>query len=68
MNLAAEELNIPSVPTSALTGDGIASLREKIVKLATGGAVAEPGLLTNLRQQQSIGGCNHRIGRCRPRQ
>ncbi len=51
---AAEELNVPSVPTSALTGDGIASLREKIVELATGGAAAEPGPLTNLRQQQSI--------------
>ena len=42
------------MPTSALTGDGIARLREKIVELATGGAAAEPGLLTNLRQQQSI--------------
>ncbi|MGA7245752.1 MAG: tRNA uridine-5-carboxymethylaminomethyl(34) synthesis GTPase MnmE, partial [Terracidiphilus sp.] len=52
--LAAEELNVPSVPTSALTGDGIAGLREKIVQLATGGAAAEPGPLTNLRQQQSI--------------
>ncbi len=51
---AAEELNVPSVPTSALTGDGIAGLREKIVQLATGGAAAEPGPLTNLRQQQSI--------------
>ncbi|MGA8743540.1 MAG: tRNA uridine-5-carboxymethylaminomethyl(34) synthesis GTPase MnmE, partial [Terracidiphilus sp.] len=51
---AAEELNIPAVPTSALTGDGIASLREKIVELATGGAAAEPGMLTNLRQRQSI--------------
>jgi tRNA modification GTPase len=51
---AAEELNVPSVPTSALTGDGIGALREKIVALATGGAAAEPGLLTNLRQEQSI--------------
>jgi tRNA modification GTPase len=51
---AAEELNISTVPTSAVTGDGIGALREKIVALATGGAAAEPGLLTNLRQQQSI--------------
>ena len=51
---AIEELDVPSVPTSALTGDGIAGLREKIVQLATGGAAAEPGPLTNLRQQQSI--------------
>ena len=49
-----EELNVPSVHTSALTGDGIAALRDKIVAIATGGAAAEPGLLTNLRQQQSI--------------
>ncbi|MGB6975676.1 MAG: tRNA uridine-5-carboxymethylaminomethyl(34) synthesis GTPase MnmE [Terracidiphilus sp.] len=40
--------------TSALTGEGIAALRERIVKLATGGAASEPGLLTNLRQQQAI--------------
>ena len=52
--LAAEEMAIPAVATSALTGDGIAALREKIVELATGGAAVEPGPLTNLRQQQSI--------------
>ena len=51
---AAEEFHIPAVPTSALTGDGINSLREKILQLATGGAASEPGLLTNLRQQQTI--------------
>ena len=43
-----------AVPTSALTGDGIPALREKIVALATGGAAPEPGMLTNLRQQQAI--------------
>ena len=42
------------VQTSALTGAGIARLREKIVQLATGGAAAEPGMLTNLRQHQAI--------------
>jgi tRNA modification GTPase len=52
--LAAKEMSIPAVATSALTGDGIGALREKIVELATGGAAAEPGPLTNLRQQQSI--------------
>jgi len=51
---AAEEFKIPAVPTSALTGEGISALREKILQLATGGAAAEPGLLTNLRQQQTI--------------
>ena len=50
----AAQFGIPSVATSALTGDGIGLLREKIVQLATGGAAAEPGLLTNLRQQQAI--------------
>ena len=43
-----------ALPTSALTGDGIAALRERIVALATGGAAAEPGLLTSLRHQQAI--------------
>jgi tRNA modification GTPase len=51
---AAEKFHLPAVPTSALTGDGITTLREKILELATGGAAAEPGLLTNLRQQQAI--------------
>lgn len=40
--------------TSALTGDGITDLRERIVALATGGAAAEPGMLTNLRQHRAI--------------
>jgi tRNA modification GTPase len=50
----AEGFHLPAVPTSALTGEGIDALRAKILQLATGGAAAEPGLLTNLRQQQSI--------------
>jgi tRNA modification GTPase len=40
--------------TSALTGEGITELREKILSLATGGAAAEPGMLTNLRQHQAV--------------
>lgn len=51
---AADELAIPAVATSALTGDGISALRQRIVELATGGAAIEPGPLTNLRQQQAI--------------
>jgi tRNA modification GTPase len=51
---ATDELRIPAVATSAITGAGIAALRDKIVALATGGAAAELGLLTNLRQQQAI--------------
>jgi tRNA modification GTPase len=52
--MAVHEFGLPAVPTSALTGEGIGALRQKIVALATGGAAAEPGLLTNLRQQQAI--------------
>jgi tRNA modification GTPase len=51
---AAAESQIPAMATSALTGDGIATLRDKIVTLATGGAAAEPGLLTNLRHQLAV--------------
>ncbi len=45
---------IPAVPTSALTGDGVAQLRAQILALASGGAASEPGMLTNLRQHQAI--------------
>jgi len=51
---ASAELGLPVMPTSALTGEGIPALRERIVALATGGAAAEPGLLTNLRQHQAV--------------
>ena len=52
--MAADEFGVLAIPTSALTGEGISTLREKIVELATGGAAEEPGLLTNLRHQQAI--------------
>jgi tRNA modification GTPase len=45
---------IPTLLTSALTGEGIAVLRERILALATGGAAAEPGILTSLRHRQAI--------------
>ncbi|MGD0731060.1 MAG: tRNA uridine-5-carboxymethylaminomethyl(34) synthesis GTPase MnmE [Terracidiphilus sp.] len=45
---------IPVLPTSALTGEGIAALRERILTLATGGAAEEPGMLTSLRHHQAI--------------
>jgi tRNA modification GTPase len=45
---------IPALSTSALTGEGIPALRERILTLATGGAAAEPGMLTNIRQHQAI--------------
>jgi tRNA modification GTPase len=45
---------LPALATSALTGEGIPALRERILALATGGAAAEPGMLTSLRHQQAI--------------
>ena len=42
------------VATSAVTGEGIAQLREAILRLATGGAAAEPGMLTTARHHQAI--------------
>jgi len=45
---------LPALSTSALTGDGIPALRERILALATGGAAAEPGMLTSLRHQQAV--------------
>jgi tRNA modification GTPase len=47
---------IPAVATSALTGEGIPALRERILALATGGAASEPGMLTSMRHQQAIAG------------
>ncbi len=44
----------PSLSTSALTGQGIGALRDRILSLATGGAAAEPGMLTNLRQHRAV--------------
>jgi tRNA modification GTPase len=52
---AAEEIGgVPALRTSALTGEGIPTLRERILALATGGAASEPGMLTSLRHHQSI--------------
>jgi tRNA modification GTPase len=45
---------MPAIETSALTGEGIPGLRDRILALATGGAAAEPGMLTNLRQHQAV--------------
>jgi len=51
---AVTDAGLDALPTSALTGDGIDALRERILALATGGAASEPGMLTNLRHQQAI--------------
>ena len=45
---------IPALPTSALSGEGIPALRERILALATSGASSEPGMLTSLRHHQAI--------------
>jgi tRNA modification GTPase len=50
--------SLPHISTSALTGEGIASLREAILGHVTGGATmqAEPGFLTNVRHQRLVNG------------
>jgi len=50
----AEFGGAPALRTSALMGEGIVELRERILALATGGAAAEPGMLTSLRHHQAI--------------
>ena len=52
--LQSDCAGLPVLATSALTGEGIAALRERILALATGGAAAEPGILTNLRHRQAV--------------
>jgi tRNA modification GTPase len=47
-------VDLPVIATSAVTGQGIAELREAILKLATGGASAEPGMLTSLRHHRAV--------------
>jgi tRNA modification GTPase len=45
---------IPAIATSALTGEGVAELRSRILALASGGAASESGMLTNMRQHQAV--------------
>jgi len=52
--LAQQAAGTAVLPTSALTGEGIAELRERILTLATGGAAEEPGSLTSLRHYQAV--------------
>lgn len=51
---ASEVSTFPALRTSALTGEGIAALRERIVALATGGAASEPGMLTSMRHHKAV--------------
>ncbi len=49
-----ETAGVPGLRTSALTGEGIPALRERILLLVTGGASAETGMLTSIRHHQAI--------------
>ena len=49
-----ETVAIQAIRTSALTGEGISTLRERILALVTGGAGAEDGMLTSIRHHQAI--------------
>jgi len=51
---AVDSEAIPHVRTSALSGEGLPELRERILALATGGASSEPGMLTSLRHHQAV--------------
>jgi tRNA modification GTPase len=56
----------PTIGTSALTGDGLAELREAILRVVTAGAPStETALLTNLRQQQAVLKSLTALGRAR---
>jgi tRNA modification GTPase len=46
--------SVPAVHTSALTGDGVPELRQRILELASGGAASESGMLTSLRHHQAV--------------
>lgn len=50
----ANDAKLAVIRTSALTGEGISELRERIVALATGGAASEPGMLTSLRHYKAV--------------
>jgi tRNA modification GTPase len=51
---AAEIAGLDAISTSAITGEGIQKVRDRLIELATGGAASEPGMLTNLRQHQAV--------------
>lgn len=45
---------VPVVGTSALTGEGVAELRGRLVEMASGGAASESGMLTSVRHHQAV--------------
>ncbi len=51
----ATDSGVPAVRTSALSGEGIAELRQRILRQVHGdGPQPEGGMLTNLRQQEQV--------------
>jgi tRNA modification GTPase len=52
--LPAEFCGLPRLLTSALTGEGIAELRQAILVTMGGANPAEGAIITNLRQQQKV--------------
>lgn len=56
LDSGGEESTAVRIPTSALTGEGIAALRLAILKQVAGDftATQEPGFLTNVRHQQLV--------------
>ena len=52
--LRATTSKLALLRTSALTGEGIYALRERILELATGGAASEPGMLTSMRHHRAV--------------
>jgi len=61
---AALDVRLPSVPTSAVTGEGIAELRAEILRQVGGenGGQSECGFLTSLRQQNLVRNSSAALG------
>jgi len=55
-SMARIESRLPQVKTSAVTGEGIAELRQEILRHVSGekGMQVEPGFLTNVRHQRLV--------------
>jgi tRNA modification GTPase len=50
------EVSEEVIQTSAVRGNGIDTLRKRIVELAGGGSESESAMLTNVRQQTAVNG------------
>jgi tRNA modification GTPase len=66
MDATAPELPLPTVSTSALNGDGVETLRERLIEfVGNPGGEAEGGVLTSLRQFEAVGGAVEALGKAR---